>query len=177
MLSARPRRLLTASIVLASGLTLAGCGTGLSAQTNAIYQPAVGANTHTGDVQLYNTVLVANPDGTYTLSAGLLNTTDTDQTLTGFSVAPLGESAGTPKPASTELPVVLKPNRLFTIGTLGQVIIEDSQLKPGDYADLTLSFATSGDVSIEAPIVARGNEGVYDSVAEGPESGDGIAAE
>lgn len=172
MLSARPRRLMTASIILAAGLSLSACGTGIDAQTNAVYQPAIGANLRSGDVQMYNALLVDNDNGTYTLSAGLLNTTKDAQQLTGASVAPLG--GGTPVTAEPSATVDLPSDRLFTIGAKGEVIIKADDLVAGTYVTLTLSFAGAGDASIEAPVVERGDEGVYADVAE---TAGGAAAE
>ncbi|RYI99007.1 MAG: hypothetical protein EON52_26880, partial [Actinomycetales bacterium] len=159
MLSARPRRLMTASILLTAGLTLSACGTGVDAQTNAVYQPAIGANLRSGDVQLYNALLVDNENGTYTLSAGLLNKTKTAQDLTGASIAPLG--GGTPVTAEPSSTVEIPSDRLLTIGSEGEIVLSASDLVAGKYVKLTLTFAGAGDVSIEAPVVERGEEGVY----------------
>ncbi|KQY58422.1 hypothetical protein ASD11_01790 [Aeromicrobium sp. Root495] len=164
MLSARPRRLMTASLLLAAGLSLSACGTGGDAQTNAVYQPAIGANLRSGDVQLYNALLVSNDDDTYTLSAGLLNKTKQPEQLTGASITPLdGGAPATAEPSST---VEIPSDRLLTIGSEGEIVLSASDLVAGKYVKLTLTFAGAGDVSIEAPVVERGEEGVYDAVAE-----------
>src|SRR4051794_15688522 len=68
----RRRRLAAASLAVTTMLSLGACGTGFSAQTNQVYQPAVGADAR-GDVDALNTLLVANPNGSATVSVGLQN--------------------------------------------------------------------------------------------------------
>lgn len=172
MTTVRTRRLAAASTLLLA-LSLSGCGTGGDAATNQQYQPGVGANLRTGDVQLYNALLVESEDGTVALSAGLLNTTDTAQTLESVSLAPAdGGSPVTVEPAAD---VALTPGQLFTIGRAGEVAgVETDDLVAGRYATLTLTFSGAGEVSIEAPVVARSE--TYASVAEEPTSTDEEAA-
>jgi hypothetical protein len=137
----RTRRLTAATLMLTAALGLTACGTGGSTQTNQQYQPGIGANVRTGDVRLYNALLVANTDDTYALSVGLLNTTDEEQTLESVTVRPLeGSGSVTAEPA---LPVELQPR-------------------------LTLTFSSGDEVEVEAPIVARTS--TYSDVAEKPVS-------
>jgi phosphohistidine phosphatase SixA len=118
-----------------------------------------------GEVQVYNGLLVANTDDTYSLSAGLLNTTDTEQTLESVTVSPLsGEGSVTAEPA---VPVELAPRQLFTVGRAGELAdIDGSAVELGRYAELTLTFSGAGEVDISVPIVARNAS--YADVAEQP---------
>ncbi len=119
MSTVRTRRLTAATLMLTAALGLTACGTGGSTQTNQQYQPGIGANVRTGDVRLYNALLVANTDDTYALSVGLLNTTDEEQTLESVTVRPLeGSGSVTAEPA---LPVELQPRQLYTLGRQGEV--------------------------------------------------------
>ena len=167
MSTVRTRRLTAATLMLTAALGLTACGTGGSTQTNQQYQPGIGANVRTGDVRLYNALLVANTDDTYALSVGLLNTTDEEQTLESVTVRPLeGSGSVTAEPA---LPVELQPRQLYTLGRQGEVAdIDGSSVELGRYARLTLTFSGGDEVEIEAPIVARTS--TYSDVAEKPVS-------
>ena len=70
MSTVRRRRIAATALAMTAALTLGGCGTSFNAQTTHIYQPAVGANHH-GEMDVLNTLLVANDDGSATLSAGI----------------------------------------------------------------------------------------------------------
>ena len=167
MSTVRTRRLTAATLMLTAALGLTACGTGGSTQTNQQYQPGIGANVRTGDVRLYNALLVANTDDTYALSVGLLNTTDEEQTLESVTVRPLeGSGSVTAEPA---LPVELQPRQLYTLGRQGEVAdIDGSSVELGRYARLTLTFSSGDEVEVEAPIVARTS--TYSDVAEKPVS-------
>lgn len=167
MPTVRTRRLTAASMILAASLGLSACGTGGGAATNQQYQPGVGANLRTGDVQLYNALLVAGSDDTLAFSAGMLNTTDAAQTLESVTIAPLGGSGSvTAEPATS---VELPPRQLFTIGRAGELAgIDGATLPVGRYADVTLTFSDAGEVEISVPVVARNAS--YADVAETPPS-------
>lgn len=172
MSTVRTRRLTAATLMLTAALGLTACGTGGSTQTNQQYQAGIGANVRTGDVRLYNALLVANTDDTYALSVGLLNQTDAALTLDSVTVRPLGGSGSvTAQPAQ---PVELQPRQLYTLGREGEVAsIDGSDIELGRYADLTLTFSNGDEVAIQAPVVARTS--VYSDVAEQP-TGSGSAS-
>ncbi|AWB91238.1 hypothetical protein C3E78_02810 [Aeromicrobium chenweiae] len=147
-------------------LGLAGCGTGFGAQTNQQYQPGVGANVR-GDVDSMNTLLVANPDGSATLSAALQNNLDEDQDLSSVSVTTLDDKELQVTAPDEQLP--LKPGYLTTLGgdDPAGVYVVDKDVPSGIYVKITLSFSDSSPVTIEAPVVDRTTE--YASVVEGPD--------
>ena len=61
-----------AALAAIATLGLAGCaGTGMDAQTNAQYQPGIGANVRSGSIQLFNALAVDNGDGTATFSMSI----------------------------------------------------------------------------------------------------------
>lgn len=165
MPTVRTRRLTAATMILAASLGLSACGTGGGAATNQQYQPGIGANLRTGDVQLYNALLVAGSDDTVAFSAGLLNTSDTAQTLESVTIAPLNGSGSVTAEPSTA--VELAPRQLFTVGSAGELAgIDGAVLPVGRYADVTLTFSGAGQVEISVPIVARNAS--YADVAETP---------
>lgn len=162
MISARSPRLRSAAatLIAATALALAGCsGTGVDAQTNQQYQAGVGANLRTGQVQLYNTLAVDNGDGTATVSAVIVNTSDETQKLDAVSAS---TADGTTLESQTA-PAIIGPGDSFNTGPAGTIVLTGGA-EAGDYVTLTLAFNRAGDVSIEAPVVTRTE--MYDDVAE-----------
>ena len=167
MSSVRRRRLTAVSLAVVAGLSLSACGTSFGAQTNQVYQPAVGANER-GDVESHNTLLVGNRDGSATISAGLLNDLDTDQTLTSVTVADDAGDALTVRSPKIALP--LPSGVLATLGgvTDGAVFVVTEGAEPGDYVDVTFSFSDSGPLTVHTPVVSRAEHArEYDAVAGG----------
>lgn len=141
---------------------LSGCSdTNFSAQTNQQYQAAVGANA-TGEVDVLNTLLVANPDGTATISTGLVNHEPADDTVTGISAQTL---SGSNLPVTVaEEDVTLPFDSLVLLGREGEPgIFTVSGAPVGLYVRLMVSFENAPDVTIEAPVVVR--SGPYDQIA------------
>jgi hypothetical protein len=135
----RRRGLSAAALAVTAGLTLGACGTSFGAQTNQVYQPAVGANAR-GDVDSHNTQLVGNSDGSATLSAALVNNLDDDQTLTSIKVGSAATSA--------------------------YVVTEGAD--PGDNVMVTYTFSDSGPLTVTSPVVARADHAAeYEDVAGG----------
>lgn len=167
MSSVRRRRLTAVSLAVVAGLTLSACGTGFDAQTNQVYQPAVGANAR-GDVEAHNTVLVGNGDGSATLSAGLINTLDDEQTITSVAVAGNDGEALTVRSPKTAL--ALPGGVLTTIGgaTANGVFVVAEGAEPGAYVDVTFTFSDARELTVETPVVSRTEHaGEYDDVAGG----------
>ncbi len=154
------RRRLAATIAATALLALGACG--FEAQTNQRYQAAVGANLH-GDMDVLNALLVANDDGSATVSAGFVNNTDADQALSSVSVTTLD---------GQELPVrglkILLPlpqDRLASVGLASDAggFRVMSGAETGYYVRVTFSFTDSAPVTIEAPVVTRTAE--YEAIA------------
>ncbi|HJR90746.1 MAG TPA: hypothetical protein VJ782_11375 [Aeromicrobium sp.] len=161
-------------LVATTAIGLGGCaGTGQDAQTNAQYQPGIGANVRTGSIQLYNALAVDNGDGTATFSAAILNRGTTPAKLTGASAR---ASDGSDVNATTA-PAIVDAGQMFNTGKAGAVILEDKKLTAGEYVTVKLNFDRGRAVSVEAPVVAR--NAIYDEVATdaGGESGPANGAE
>jgi len=142
---------------------LAGCaGTSDEAQTNAQYQPGVGANVRTGAIQLYNALAVDNGDGTATFSAAILNRDSTSAKLTGATAKASNDS----KVDVTTAPAIVGAGKVFNTGKAGAILLTDKKLTAGDYVEVTLKFNGGRQVKVDAPVVAR--SAVYDDVATGP---------
>ncbi len=164
MTSARSHRLRSAAapLLVATVIALAGCsGTGVDAQTNQQYQPGAGANLRTGEVQLYNTLAVDNGDGTATLSAVIVNTSERTQKLDAASAT----TADGTSVDSQIGPAIIGPGDSFNTGPEATVVFR-GDVTAGDYVTITLAFNRAGDVTIDAPVVTRTE--MYSDVAETP---------
>lgn len=162
MSTVRRRRLAATALATTALLALGGCGTGFSAQTNQVYQAGTGAN-HRGEMDVLNTLFVANDDKSATLSAAIVNNTDQDQKLSSVTVTTLDDKELTVR--SLKVLVPLPAGKLTTIGGAsdagGFQITEGADA--GDYVKVTFTFSDSAAVTLEAPVVTRTAE--YDKVA------------
>ena len=153
------RRRLAATFATTTLLALSACG--FDAQTNQQYQAAVGANLY-GDVDVLNSVLVANDDGSATVSAGFVNNTDDEQGLSSVSVTTMDGNELAVRGLRLLLP--LPRDRLSSLGLAsdsGGFRVTEG-LKAGYYAKVTFSFTESAPVTVETPVVSRTAE--YDKV-------------
>ncbi|MGA8987376.1 hypothetical protein [Aeromicrobium sp.] len=168
MSTVRRRRLAATALAVTATLTLGGCGTGFNAQTNQVYQPAVGAN-HRGEMDVLGTLFVMNEDKSATLSAGIANNTESDQTLSSIAVTTLDGKTLPVRSAKMSLP--LPAGDLTTVGgasDAGGFQVADGATA-GLYVRVTLTFSDAAPVTIQAPVVARTPE--YAKVA----GSDGLA--
>lgn len=158
------RSSVTLAALATATLTLSGCSdTNFSAQTNQQYQAAEGANV-VGDVDVLNTLLVINPDGSATISAGLVNHEDDEDALTGITARTRSDDPVTLPVSVPGRDVPLASDELVTIGGLDDDAVFVVGSAPlGLYVDLTLSFENAADVEVGAPVVDRSE--VYDDVA------------
>lgn len=168
MSTVRRRRIAATALATTAFLTLGGCGTGFNAQTSQVYQAAVGAD-HRGEMDVLNTLFVANDNGSATLSTSIVNNTEDNQTLSSIAVTTL--DGKTLEVRSTKLPALpLHAGVLTPVGGAADAgdyaILKGATA--GDYVRVTLTFSDSAPVTIEAPVVARTAE--YEKVADAPTS-------
>ena len=154
------RRLAAPAVLLVATVALSGCGAGNEVQTNQQYQAGVGANLRTGQVQLFNALAVDNGDGTATVSAVIVNTTDQPQKLGSATATTLDGTTVAVQSATATVPA----EGSFNTGKDATIVLKSKDVKAGGYVELTLSFDGAGDVRIEAPVVARTD--MYADVAE-----------
>lgn len=160
----RRRPIATAVVAAAAALALGGCSdTNFSAQTNQAYQAGIGAN-HQGDIDVLNTLLVANPDGSATVSAGVVNHNEGEDAVTGVTATTLAGDTLTVNDADKDL--ALPSESIVPLGKEGGAGVYTVDGAPiGQYVRLTVSFADSASVTIEAPVVTRGE--YYDDISLG----------
>lgn len=157
-----PRRLLTGALVLTSTLAIGACGTSFDAATNQQYQAAEGANARS-EVNSMNTVVVADESGSGVLSAGLVNETETEQTLTGITVTTsAGEELEIEPPAED---VVIPALGLVTLGSSEETAFTvPLGAEAGTYVTVVLTFSDAVDTEVQTPVVDRSE--TYESVVE-----------
>jgi hypothetical protein len=140
------RRTAIAALLLAPALT--ACG--FNAQTDQVYQPAVGVNDHSGTVDVLNAVVVSGEDGSGTFAGTLVNK-DTTQQDTLDSVSGPGITASQ---ASIDVPAA--GNAL--LADSGELTLKGSAIKPGAFVELTFSFSSGQNTTMKVPVVEAGGD-------------------
>lgn len=142
------RRLAAASmVVLLPGLGACGFG----AQTNKVYQPAVGANVQGEAVDVLNAVVVSDDEGSGTFVASLVNTSlDEDDQLTGITGEDVEVQLGEP--------VDLRADDIVNLADAGAALVSGERIAPGLYTRLTLEFASGQQTEVNVPVVAQEEE-------------------
>ncbi|ROR92501.1 hypothetical protein [Nocardioides aurantiacus] len=142
------RRLAAASLVL----LLPGLGAcGFGAQTNKVYQPAVGSNARGESVDVLGAVVVSEDEGSGTFVASLVNTSlDQDDELTGIT----GEDVQVQLSEKVEL----RSDDILNLADAGAVAVEGEGIRAGAYTRLTLEFASGQQTEINVPVVAPEEE-------------------
>ncbi|MEP6816542.1 MAG: hypothetical protein ABI873_13430 [Marmoricola sp.] len=151
------RRVAVAALVLTTP-ALTACGLGFNAQTDKVYQPAVGTNNRSGEVAVLGALVVSAQPGSGVFIASLVNnsTTTADQ-LTGIQGAGVQVATGV-HPA---IPVGGLVN--LASGTIGGVSVRGRTVKAGGYVTVRLTFANADPVTVEVPVVT--NTGPYAGLA------------
>ena len=151
------RRVAIAALLLAPALT--ACG--FSEQTDQVYQPGVGVNDRSGQVDILNALIVSAADGSGTFAGTLVNkNTKDDDTLTGVS--------GSGITAPQQLSIDVKAGDNVPLADSGEVALKGSAIKAGDFVSLTFSFSSGQTSTVKVPVVAA--TGDYSAVPQPSES-------
>ncbi|RNL66115.1 hypothetical protein EFK50_00335 [Nocardioides marmoriginsengisoli] len=152
VLKSTTRRRLAIGAVLLVPL-LGACGFG--AQTDQVYQAAVGVNDHSGDVFVLNAVIVSGTDGSGTFAGTLVNKTDdvvqvgpvTGEGITSETGG--GETLEVPANGHNNLgaPGETVPPAKLTIAGAADAIT------PGKYVKLVFTFSAGPSVTLTVPVV------------------------
>lgn len=148
------RRSIAAAAVLLAAPALSSCGVSFGAQTDQVYNPSVGVDDHSGQVDVLNALIVSGTNGSGTVVASLVNKNQqTDDTLKGVSGA--GKDAGmTVKPGGdTTIPA----GGLLNLATQGAVTIHGQRVVPGNFVTITFSFDRAQSVTLDVPVVSHSN--------------------
>ena len=149
------RRVAIAALLLAPAL--GACG--FSAQTDQVYQPAVGPNDRSGQIQVLNAVIVTNGGGQGTFAGSLVNKADAADAVTNVT----GDSGVTAKPGGPlDIPAYGAVNlskALEPSGAIPLVISGADQVVAGKYVTLTFTFTHGNPVTMKVPVVDETAEG------------------
>ena len=148
------RRSIAAAAVLLAAPALSSCGVSFGAQTDQVYNPSVGVDDRSGQVDVLNALIVSGTNGSGTVVATLVNNDQqTDDTLKG--VAGAGKDAGmTVKPGGdTTIPA----GGVLNLATKGAVTIRGQRVVPGNFVTITFSFDRAQSVTLDVPVVSHSN--------------------
>ncbi len=155
-------------------LGLVGCGTGFNAQTIEPYDPGVGANERLETIDILGALVVANGDGTGTVSATLVSEPGSEHELTEVSAQTLdGQEIDVQVDGSfTVTSQTRRPQKLGDASAdsdeTAVVVLKGETFAPGDFVDVAFTFSDAQPFEVQMPVVARGEDGTYDEVAEAP---------
>jgi hypothetical protein len=127
---------------------LGACG--FNFQTDQVYQPSVGVNDRSGEVDVLGAVIASGTDGQGTLVASLANKSET-KTETLTSVAGADSSAGIT--ARLDKPIEVAPGALVNLASSGAISITGEGITPGPFVRLVLTFASGQEVDVNVPVV------------------------
>jgi hypothetical protein len=134
------RRVAIAALLLAPALT--ACG--FNAQTDQVYQPAVGVNDRSGTVDIINALVVSGTEGSGTFAGTLVNKSDEADRLESVT--------GTDVTASRQT-VAIPAAKAVPLATSGVVSLTGEAVKAGGWVELTFVFSSGQSTSIKVPVV------------------------
>ncbi|MBA2558437.1 MAG: hypothetical protein H0V07_00855 [Propionibacteriales bacterium] len=156
-------RAVTAGAVAAALVT--GCGAGFQAQSQQIYQPAVGVNDRSGSVYTINTLVVTDGKGDGTIIAALINQARQDDTLHEVSATDGSSKALAVKPLAHG-GVALASGQSVQLADSGAVRVSGKSLEAGSLVTVTFTFAQAAPITVDAPVVSN-RSSVYSNVPVG----------
>ena len=135
-------------------LVLTGCGG--EYQTLQPYTPAEGVNQVAGTVKVRNVLVIADDTGQGVISGSVVSSSD--ETLTAAAGVPhkVDGTAGSPLVVTASgLPLAMPANTMFVLTTPPvRLAVSSPDLKPGLLAEVTLTFAKAGPVTVLAPVLS-----------------------
>lgn len=146
------RRVAIASLLLAPAL--GACG--FSAQTDKVYQAAVGINDRSGTVEILDAQIVSAEDGLGSFIATLDNTdaTSADRLISVTGTGLSATSKGISIPANGVADLALPAE----IGDPVQLAISGKSVAAGNFVTLTLVFASGQSSKVTVPVVENSED-------------------
>ena len=135
------RRTTIAALLLAPALT--ACG--FSAQTDQVYQAAVGVNDRSGSVDILNALIVSGAEGSGTFAGTLVNKDTTDDATL--------ESVEGPGITASRTTVDVPAGGNARLADSGEVTLEGSEIEPGSFVELTFTFSSGQRTTMKVPVV------------------------
>ncbi len=144
--------------------TVGGCGisgfAGAEYQTDEVYQPGVGVNDRSGTVAVLGAVVVSATEGSGTFVASLVN---------GDLEEPdaLTELTGEGVQAEITGQLQVEPDALLNLSQTGAVEVTGEDIAPGKFVELTLTFESGQETTMNVPVV-RDEEEFAEVTPAGP---------
>lgn len=153
------RRSIAAAVAVVAAPVLSSCG--FDAQTNQVYNPAVGTQDQSGSVDILNAVVVSGSDGSGTLIATLVNNDLTeDDKLTSVSGAGEEQNLQVTLGGTTKV----DSGALLNLAEEGAITVEGEAVLPGAFLTLTFSFQRGASATFDVPVKEYSEEGPYADV-------------
>ncbi|NUR05631.1 MAG: hypothetical protein HOQ22_04505 [Nocardioidaceae bacterium] len=144
------RRSIAAAAVVLAAPVLSSCGVNFGAQTDQVYNPSVGVDDRSGQVDVLNALIVSGDDGSGTVVASLVNNNqEQPDTLRGVGGQGLTVQPG----GSTTIP----PGGLLNLATKGRIFVRGENVVPGKFVDVTFTFDKANRVNLQVPVVNASN--------------------
>lgn len=150
------RRGLAAAALVLTAPAMTACG--FNVQTDQDYQPAVGVNDRTGQVDVLNAVVVSAEKGSGQFLATFVNKSTTE------SVRVL--SIGSGDSEGSVLGQTLKPESVLNLAQESAVSISGEDLAPGKFVEVTIDFSNGQQTVVNTPVVA--NDAHYSEFGKAP---------
>jgi hypothetical protein len=148
------RRCIAAATVLLAAPVLSSCGVSFGAQTDQVYNPAVGVDDRDGSVDVLNALIVSGSDGSGTLVASLVdNDQVNDDALKGVAGGGKDSSLTAKVAGDTTIPA----GGLLNLATKGEVSLTGKRIVPGNFVRITFSFDRAGAATLDVPVVSSDN--------------------
>lgn len=159
------RRPLSAAVLLLCVPALTACGFDLP--TDQVYTPGVGTNDRSSSMNVLHAAIVSAEPGEGVFVAGLVNKDDQEgDALT--ALAGSGENSDLSVTSTGEVDV--GSESLVQLADEGGVLVSGEDIEPGQFVEVTLSFARGEPVTMDVPVVSR--SGAFADV-EMPDGGAG----
>ena len=148
-----------AAAVLLAVPALSACGVNFDAQTDQYYTPTDGENNREGTVDVLHALIVSDSPGSGRLIAGLANSADEEDELTGVQGLEDDESiqfslAG----GETTIPA----NGVLQLADDGSAVVavsgDEEQVAAGGYVRLSFTFANGEQADLNVPVLAPGED-------------------
>jgi hypothetical protein len=148
------RRLLASTVLLLAVPSLSSCGVNFDAQTDQVYNPAVGVDDRSGSVDVLNALVVSGTDGSGTVVATLV-CNDPDRGDKLRAVAGAGDDASLQVTPGGE--AAIPAGGLLNLANDGRIFVRGEAIVPGSFVELTFSFQRGEAITVEAPVVSAEN--------------------
>ncbi len=145
------RRSIAAAAAVLAAPALSSCGVSFGAQTDQVYNPAVGVDDRSGQVDVLNALIVSEGSGSGTVVATLVNNDQVeDDQLKGIAGA--GRDADLEVRAGGE--TTIPADGLLNLAEDGTNFATGKRVAPGNFVEVTFSFDRGSAVTLDVPVVS-----------------------